>query len=406
MTTIAPTGLRQPGRAEFVALAAVLMSIIALSVDIMLPAFAQMSTYFGLVEDNDRQAIITVIFVGLMIGQLLFGPLSDQIGRKPAIVLGLGIHLAGSVLCILAQDFTLLLVGRFLQGFGGAAARIVIVAIVRDRFEGQAMAQIMSLVLTIFVLVPTFAPAIGQLILLVAPWQALFGVLIAMALFGGTWLVVRQPETHVERAPFRLARFGGALRLVFTTPVTLLYAVAAGCAFGTLLSYIVSSQQILQDLYGTGEWFALWFGVTAAFVAASSSTNAWLLTRFPMEQITAVAIGAQLVWSLVFLAVELATGHPPFWMWMVFITVTLFLVGLTFGNYNAIALRPLGRVAGLASSVVASIQTLVSVGVAAFTGAQFAMNVTPIVLVSIVMAAAASALMLVARRLERRHARS
>ena len=399
MSDTAPSGQGQPGRAEFVVLAAILMSIIALSVDLMLPAFGDMSAFFGLAQDNDRQAIITVIFAGLMVGQLFFGPLSDFTGRKPAILLGLGFHLTGSVLCILAQDFAMLLVGRFLQGFGGAAARIVIVAMVRDRFEGPAMAQIMSVVLTVFVLVPTFAPAIGQLVLLVAPWQALFGLLMAMALFGGTWLALRQPETHTERQPFALGRILGAVRTVFTTPVSLLYALAAGCAFGTLLSYIVSSQQILQDLYGTGDLFALYFGMTAIFVAASSSVNAWLVSRYSMEAITATAIAIQLVWSLGFFAVELATGAPPLWAWMVFITVTLFLVGITFGNYNAIALRPLGRIAGLASSITASIQTCVSVGVAAFAGSQFAMNVTPIVMVSIAMAATASLLMIAARRL-------
>ncbi|MFK7791233.1 MAG: MFS transporter [Devosiaceae bacterium] len=393
--------LIQPGRAEFVALAAILMSIIALSVDIMLPAFGAMSDHFALTNDNDRQAIITIIFVGLMVGQLVFGPLSDYIGRKPAILIGIGFHIAGSLLCIFASDFTMLLIGRFLQGFGGAGPRIAIVALIRDRFEGPKMAQVMSITLTIFILVPTFAPAIGQVILLVAPWQALFAALLAMAVIGGTWLTLRQPETHTQRAPFHAEQLIASARMVLTTPVTVLYAMAAGCAFGTLLGYIVSSQQILQDLYGTGDLFAFYFGLTAAFVALSNTVNAWLVSRYSMEKITASAIAAQVLWSLGFYAWLLASGQTPSLMvWIVFISVTLFLVGMTFGNYNAIALRPLGKVAGIASSITASIQSLISVVVAASVGAAFAMNVTPVVIGSLLMGLVASMLMIVARRLE------
>jgi DHA1 family bicyclomycin/chloramphenicol resistance-like MFS transporter len=388
----------EPGRAEFIALVAILMSIIALSVDIMLPGFGDISDHFQLAEDNDRQAIITVIFAGLMVGQLIFGPLSDYIGRKPSIIMGLGIHILGSILCIIAQDFMILLLGRFLQGFGGAAPRIVIVAMVRDRFEGQDMAKIMSIALTVFILVPTFAPAIGQVILMFAPWQALFAALLVMALIGGTWLTVRQPETHTEPAPFQAGKLINAVKTVFTTPVSLLYSMAAGCAFGTLLGYIVSSQQILQDLYGTGDLFAVYFGATAAFIALSNTSNAWLLGRYTMEMITASAIGTQVIWSLGFLVWLLITGtNPSLMVWMVFISVALFLVGITFGNYNAIALRPLGAIAGIASSITASIQTLISVLVAAAIGAAFDMNVMPVVLGSVLMGFFASALMVLAR---------
>jgi DHA1 family bicyclomycin/chloramphenicol resistance-like MFS transporter len=401
--TSSKTPLAQPGKAEFVVLAAILMSIIALSVDIMLPAFGAMSEHFALEEANDRQAIITTTFIGLMIGQLLFGPLSDYIGRKPAILIGIGFHLCGSLLCIFATDFTMLLIGRFLQGFGGAGPRIAIVALIRDRFEGQQMGQVVSVVLTVFILVPTFAPAIGQAVLLFAPWQALFGVLLAVALLGGTWLTIRQPETHTNRPPFDAGKLLSTVRLVLTTPTAMLYAMAAGCAFGTLLGYIVSSQQILQDLYGTGELFAVYFGLTSIFVALSTTVNAWLLNHFTMERVTGIAIGIQVVWSAAFYGWIAMNGDvPSLPAWMVFISVTMFLVGLTFGNYNAIALRPLGKVAGIASSLTASIQTLISVAVAATIGSAFAMTVTPVVLGSAVMGLIGSLLMLAARRIERR----
>ena len=392
----------QPGRAEFIAMVATLMSLIALSVDIMLPAFGAMSDHFQLTEDNDRQAIITIVFVGLMLGQLIFGPLSDYIGRKPAVLIGLGIHLVGSVLCIFASDFLILLIGRFLQGFGGAAPRIVIVAMVRDRFEGPAMAQIMSVALTVFIMVPTFAPAIGQVILFMAPWQALFAALVGVALLGASWITIRQPETHTVRARFNARSLFSAVKTVLTTPVSVLYAMAAGCAFGTLLGYIVCSQQILQDLYQTGDLFALYFGITALVIAFSTGANAWLVNRFSMEAITASAIAAQVVWSLGFLGWLSVIGtNPSLTTWMVFISVALFFVGITFGNYNAIALRPLGKIAGIASSVTASIQSLISVLVASAVGSAFAMNVMPVVLGSVVMGVVASGLMVAARTIQR-----
>lgn len=391
----------QPGRAEFIILAAVLMSIVALSVDLMLPAFQEMSDHFQLEEANERQAIITIIFAGLLFGQLFFGPLSDYIGRKPAILAGLALHIIGSLLCILAPDFTTLLIGRFLQGIGGAAARIVIVAMVRDRFVGQQMAQIMSVVLTVFILVPVFAPAVGQVLLLIGPWEMLFGFLILNALISATWLTIRQPETHTQRAPFHAGKLVGAARTVITTPTTMLYALAAGCAFGTLLGYIVSAQQILQDLYQTGDAFAFYFGLTAGMVAFSTLANAWLLNRYSMEAITGTAIAIKLVWALGFIIyLSVAQTTPPLWLWMIFISVALFLVGMTFGNYNAIALRPLGHIAGIASSITASVQTLVSVAVAALTGAAFQMNVMPVVLCAVVMGVVASLIMILARRLD------
>ncbi|MGD1888346.1 MAG: multidrug effflux MFS transporter [Cohaesibacteraceae bacterium] len=390
----------QPGRGEFVVLAASLMSTIALSIDLMLPAFQEMSDHFALAQPNDRQAIITMVFVGLLIGQLFCGPLSDYIGRKPAILAGIALHTVGSVLCIFADDYTVLLIGRFLQGMGGAAARIVIVAMVRDRFVGQNMAKVMSIVLTVFILVPVFAPALGEVLLLFGPWQFLFVVLSLVAITSCAWLYIRQPETHTDRAPFEAGQLISAVKTVLTTPVSIIYALAAGCGFGTLLGYIVSAQQVLQDLYQTGSAFAIYFGVSAGFVALSTIVNAWLLNRHTMEAITFAAIVAKGLWAALFLAYFwLVEPVPPLWLWMVFITTALFLVGITFGNYNAISLRPLGHIAGIASSVTASIQTLVSVVVAGLTGAAFAMNITPVAFTALLMSVLSIMLMMVGWRL-------
>lgn len=392
--------IAQPGRAEFVAMVATMMSLVALSVDIMLPAFGQMSEHFALERDNDRQLMITLLFAGLMIGQLCFGPLSDFIGRKPAILIGMGLHMTGSLICIIAPDYMLLLLGRFLQGFGGAGPRIVITAMVRDRFSGQAMGQIMSVALTVFILVPVFAPVIGQIILFFAPWQTLFIALIVMACFSGAWVGLRQPETHTNREPFKAVKLLTSARTVFTTPVSVLYALAAGCAFGTLMSYIISAQQILQDLYGTGTAFVIYFGISTGFIALAAVVNAWMLNRFSMEFITSVAIAIQVAWALIFLALHTVMGGMlPLWLWTVFISVTLFLIGMTFGNYNAISLRPLGAIAGIASALIASIQTFFSIGLATYVGSLFDMSVLPVIVTSAILGTLASLLMLLAKRL-------
>ncbi|GAB5510338.1 MAG: multidrug effflux MFS transporter [Hyphomicrobiales bacterium] len=397
--------ITQPGRAEFIAMVATMMSLVALSVDIMLPAFGQMSEHFALARDNDRQLMITFLFVGLMVGQLCFGPLSDFIGRKPAILIGVGLHMTGSLICVLAPDFTWLLIGRLLQGFGGAGPRIVITAMVRDRFSGQAMGQIMSVALTVFILVPVFAPVIGQIILLVAPWQALFMTLTILACFAGAWVGLRQPETHTNREPFKPSKLWNAARVVFTTPVSILYALAAGCAFGILMSYIISAQQILQDLYDTGTAFVLYFGLSTGFIALAAVVNAWLLNRFSMELVTSVAVAIQVVWALIFLALHtIMGGMLPLWLWTLFISVTLFLIGMTFGNYNAIALRPLGAIAGIGSALVATIQTFFSIGLATYVGSLFDMSVLPVIIAAAIFGVLASLLMLLARRLSKSQA--
>lgn len=394
-----PASSPAPGPIEFVAIAALLMATVALSIDVVLPAFDAMARDLGMAEGNTRQWIVTALFLGLMAGQLLFGPLSDAIGRRPAVFLGVGAFVAGGVVCGVAESAEVALAGRVLQGFGAAGPRLVTVAMIRDRFVGEAMARVMSLVMAVFILVPVIAPAIGQMVLWVAPWRSLFVLTSAVALAGAAWLALRQPETLAVRRPLRAGLLVGAVREVFAERKSVFYTLAAGFCYGGLMGYVNASQQLFQQVYGLGDLFAFAFGASALFVSAATLANARLVVRHGMERICRVAVAAQVLWSLPFVVhAALVPEGLGLVGWFVFSGPTLFLLGLTFGNFNAIALRPLGHIAGLASAVVASLLSGSSLVVAALIGQRLDGTATPLVVGYAICGVLALAMMRVAER--------
>ena len=238
----------QAGFGEFVALMAFAMSLVALSIDAMLPAFSDMARDLQVTGANDIQLVISLLLIGLAIGQLFYGPLSDSIGRKPAIYMGFALFIAGSLLSLVAVNFHLMLVGRLLQGIGAAGPRTVSVALIRDRFHGSEMAQVMSFIMTVFILVPIFAPALGQGILLLAGWRAIYGSFVVLAILTMVWLGLRQVETlpREKRKPFTLFNIKAAFRDVIRNRITVVYMLVAGCVSGAFLGYLNSSQQIFR----------------------------------------------------------------------------------------------------------------------------------------------------------------
>jgi DHA1 family bicyclomycin/chloramphenicol resistance-like MFS transporter len=353
-----------PGPREFIALMAFSMSLVALSIDAMLPAFPPMSRDLLIAEANDVQLVISVLFIGLAIGQLLYGPVSDSVGRKPAIYVGFFIFIAGSVLSLASGSFAMMLAGRFLQGLGAAGPRTIAVALIRDRFHGSSMARIMSFIMTVFVLVPMLAPALGQGILFVASWRAIFGALVLLALMTLCWLAVRQPETlHREfRIPFTLHDVAASFRQVLGNRVAMAYTLVTGCVFGAFLGYLNSSQQIFQVQYGQGARFPLYFAVLAAAAGSATLLNGKLVMRLGMHNLTNRALGSMALLSLLFLACALwYRGHPPLWQFVTLFLAVFFCIGFLFGNLNAIAMEPLGHVAGTAASVIGFIGTLSAV---------------------------------------------
>jgi MFS transporter, DHA1 family, multidrug resistance protein len=373
---------RERSGAEFVALIALTMSLVAMSIDSMLPALGDIAAELQPPDPNDRQLVLTTFFGGLSIGQLVFGPVSDSIGRKRAMYAGISLFILGGLCCALAPSFGVLLFGRALAGFGAAGPRIVAVAVVRDQFAGRAMARVMSFVSTVFILVPIVAPAFGQGVLLLGNWRLLFWLLVLAAAVNVVWFALRQPETlpPERRAPLSVGRVTRAAAEVFRNPITLGYTLAIGCVFGAFISYLTTSQQIFQEQYGIGKLFPIYFGVLAASLGVASLTNARLVMRLGMQRLARAAASCACVASLAaLLAAYLFGGHPPLWLFMGGMLVCFFCNGILFGNYNARALEPMGHIAGVAAAITGSLSSITAIAFGTPLGRAYDGTVLPVV---------------------------
>ncbi len=361
---------------------ALLISLVALSIDAMLPALGDIARDLSVVNDNDRQLVVSALFLGLAVGQMIYGPLSDSTGRKPAIYMGLVLFIAGSLMAATATSFETMLAGRVLEGFGAAGPRIVSVALVRDLYEGRAMARIMSLAMSIFILVPVLAPSLGQAIMLVAPWRMIFALLVVLAICGVTWLGLRQPETlrPDDRHRLSLGRTMRDIVVVVTNRRTLGYVLATGFVFVAFVAYLQTSQQIFGDLYGLGKEFPLYFGGLAAALGVATLVNARLVMALGMRRLSWTALIVAVAVSMLFLAYTLAQhGKPPLAMLLASFAVLFFAIGMLFGNFNALAMEPMGHIAGTASAVVGSLATFMSMLGGGLIGHFYNGSVTPLV---------------------------
>lgn len=368
--------------AEFVALMALLISLVALSIDAMLPALPDIGRDLLVPDINDTQLIVSMIFLGMAFGQLFYGPLSDSIGRKPAVFLGIGIFILGCLVSIFAPDFRAMLLGRVLQGIGLGAPRIVSIALIRDQYEGHAMARVMSFVMMVFIVVPMIAPALGQGILMVAEWRAIFWVIMGLGLIILCWFMIRQPETLPpgQRVPFSLTQMGRAVREILTNRVALGYTLGAGWISSAFLGYLSTVQQVFQQQYGLGELFPLVFAGLALAVGIASFVNGRLVMRVGMQGMCKRSLQILSLASLVFYVVSyFFSGHPSLWLLVIYLLVTLFCMGILFGNINALAMEPLGHIAGIGAAVVGSLSTLISVPLGIAIARAYDGSILPIV---------------------------
>ncbi|MBZ0115140.1 MAG: multidrug effflux MFS transporter [Thermoanaerobaculia bacterium] len=367
---------------EFVTLMALLSSLVALAIDAVLPALAAIREDLQVAEANNVQLVVSVFLLGLALGQFLAGPLSDWTGRKPMVGLGLGLFAIGCIVAMSAHDLRVLLLGRLIQGIGLAAPRVVSLALIRDLFSGEAMAKVMSFVMAIFILVPLIAPALGQALLFVASWRMLFGAFLLLATSMGIWFAIRQPETLARKDRRRPSprQLGRATLEVLKTRASLGYSITAGLASGALIGYLSSAQQIFQEQYDLGALFPVVFGALAASIGLASLLNGRLVSRFGMRRMVLGALrgftGLAFLYSLVVLALQ---GHPPLWSLMLFLASSFFAVGVLFGNLNALAMEPLGHIAGLGAAIVGSLGTLISTILGMVVGQFYDGTVTPLV---------------------------
>ena len=360
--------------AEFVALVALLMSLVALAIDTMLPALPAIGSDLGAPRPNDVQHVVTSLLLGLGLGQMIFGPLSDRIGRRPAIHAGLVLFMVGCLVSVFASTFETMLAGRILQGFGLAGPRIVTVALVRDQYEGRQMARLMSFVMAVFIIVPTIAPALGQGILWLGGWRTIFTTFFVVAALLFAWFALRQPETlsAEHQRPFSPRAIGQAVVEVLQIRAAIGYTFATGFVFAPFVAYLSSAQQIFQDAYGTGALFPVYFGALALAIGGASLVNGRLVVKYGMRRLSKAAI-LSIAWiSIVAWAGAFAfDGLPPLWLFMAYLLAVFLCIGLVFGNLNALAMEPLGHVAGVGAAVVASLATFISVPLGALVGQSF-----------------------------------
>lgn len=373
---------REPSYGEFVILVSLMMSLAALSIDAMLPSLAQIGSDLNVQNVNDRQLVVSILFLGMAVGQLFFGPLSDKTGRKPAIYAGYTLFIAGTLISILATNFTLMLMGRLLQGAGISSPRAVSLALVRDRYEGRAMARVMSFAMTVFILVPMLAPAFGQAILLFSGWRAIFLSLMIIAIVTIAWFVFRMPETLAQenRSSFSLQQIISTIREILKIRTATGYTVTGGFISGVFLGYLNSTQQIFQEQYALGVNFPLLFGAISLSIGLASLTNARVVHRFGMR----ILVGRSLyfIFGLSILALGIAiltTGHPPLSILVAYLMMTFFGIGILFGNLNALAMEPLGHLAGIGAAVVGSLSTLISMVIGTMIGRSYNGTILPLV---------------------------
>jgi len=389
--------------AEFVTLLALMISIVAMATDVMLPALDVMGHDLRVVDPNDVQLIVSALFLGFAVGQVIAGPVSDCVGRKPVIYVGYLVFIAGCLMSIFATDMTVMLIGRVLQGLGAASPRIITIAIVRDGYEGRAMARIMSITMAVFILVPAIAPTIGQGIIHISDWRMTFALLMAMAIVTFIWFALRQPETLAvsERRQFSFSGIAAGVAEAVRYHAAVGYTLAAGCIFGAFLGYLSSAQQVFQVGFGVGEYFPLYFGAAALTIGSASIFNSKRVMQLGMRYLTwRAVIGMTLVSTLYLIPVLLFDGLPPLWSFMIWLLATFFCVGIMFGNFNALAMEPLGHMAGLGAALVGSGSTFISLPLGWAVGAAFDGSAMPLVAGFAVLGAASACIMYLTEKLQ------
>ena len=370
-------------QSEFVALIAALFATIALSIDAMLPALPEIAATMSPDAPNRAQLVVTSFVLGMGIGTLFAGPLSDAFGRKPVILLSSAGYIIAALACYFAPNLETLLIARVVMGLGAAGPRTVAIAMVRDLFAGREMARIMSFVMMVFTLIPAVAPLMGQGVIALAGWKAIFLVYVAFSAITMVWLSRRQPETLAlaARRPLTIALLVAAVRELFSHRIVLVSLVAQTLTLASLFATLSSMQSIFEVRFDRADSFPLWFGFIALISIAGSVINARVVVGLGMRRVLNATFIGVLVLTLALLgliysgAMPEVLAFPAHLVW----SIALFaMMGLSMGNLNALAMEPVGHIAGLASSVISALATVASVMLAVPVGQAFDGTAVPL----------------------------
>jgi DHA1 family bicyclomycin/chloramphenicol resistance-like MFS transporter len=388
---------------EFIAIMALLMSLVALSIDGILPALSVIGNDLGATDTKDHQLLITMIFLGLGFGQLIFGPLSDSFGRKPIIHIGFLVFAVASVICVNTDSYEVLIAGRILQGIGLASPRTLSIAMIRDSYEGDYMAKVMSFIVMIFILIPIIAPTLGQFLMLTYNWQAIFNVQLGLGGLVIFWFWKRQPETLEvsNRIPFRGATLISGFIEFFKHKQAIAFTLISGFITGSFMVYLSTSQYIFEVQYDLGDDFPLIFASLAVGVGFATYLNGVFVVRVGMKRIALLSLAAYTLSSLIYVLVFFSKVNPQLWVLLAFFALQFAAVGFLFGNLRALAMQPIGHIAGVGAAINGFISTVMGVLIASVIGAYINTTVWPLFLGFTVCGFASLVIFLLNKPLER-----
>lgn len=365
---------------EFVALMASLMSIVALSIDALLPALPDIGNALNVIDPNDNQKLVTMIFLGLGFGQLIFGPLSDSFGRKPIVYVGFTLFVLATIICVTTESFEIMIMGRILQGVGLASPRTLSIAMIRDSFSGDYMAKILSIVVMFFILVPVIAPTLGQFLLNFYNWESIFYVNLLFGVLVMLWFWRRQKETlhEANKIKFTPMLFVNGTKEFMKHKPAVAFTLVSGFITGSFMVYLSTAQQIFEQQYNLGDKFPYIFASLAIAVGLATFLNSRYVIRFGMWRIAYAATIAYCLISLLYVALFWSGVNPSIGVLIAFFAMQFFAIGFLFGNLRSLAMQPLGHIAGIGAAINGFVSTVMAVPIANYIGSFVNESVLPL----------------------------
>ncbi len=362
--------IRKKSETEFIIVMASLMSLVALAIDALLPAISEISKSINVIDSKNNQLFITMIFLGLGFGQLISGPLSDSFGRKPVIYVGFIVFAFASLVCVFSTSLEMMIFGRVLQGMGLSAPRTISIAMVRDRFNGNYMARVMSFIVVIFLLVPIVAPAIGKLMLDSYGWKSIFYSQLVFGFFTMIWVWKRQPETLKleNRKKFKFSLFIDGTKEFMKHKYAVIFTLFSGFITGSFMVYLSASQQIFVEQYDLKEEFPYIFAALAISIGFSTFLNGKLVVRLGMYKLVSIFTIIFTIIPVVYLALFTGENNPSIYVLLIFFGIQFFAIGFLFGNTRALAMEPIGHIAGIGAAINGFVSTIMAVPIATFIG--------------------------------------